>query len=74
MDLSQEPLPPPTNPEAMPEKIQSLERVNSQQLQKKAINESDTPDPEYPTTRRVIPIVVSLYMAFFLVGLVGLPL
>ena len=53
----------------MPEKQISLGEA-TEELGKMQTNKSDIPEPEYPSMAKVIPIVTSVYGAFFLVALV----
>lgn len=73
VEPSLNPIPVPSNPETMPEKLPSSPEEGIEKLEKKQTNKSDIPEPEYPSTAKVIPIVAALYMTFFLVALVGQP-
>lgn len=69
----------PANPETMPEQIrigsdaEMTSKHSKDSIEKVPGKEPFNPDeePEYPSTRRVIPIVAALYMSFFLVALVS---
>lgn len=65
-------IPPPVNPETMAEKLPALQSSDSEELSKVPTNELEKQEtePEYPSMRRVVPIVAALYMSFFLVALV----
>lgn len=67
-------IPPPANPETMPENIETASSEGTEELERKQTNKSDMPEPEYPTMAKVIPIVAALYAAFFLVALVPPPI
>jgi len=60
-------------PERMPEKSESPPSGGAEALEKKQTDESDIPEPEYPSMAKVIPIAAALYSAFFLVSLVPQP-
>ncbi len=71
VEASLDSIPPPANPETMPEKTASPSSEDAQELEmKKQTMKDDLPEPEYPSMAKVIPIVVALYSAFFLVALV----
>lgn len=71
VEASLDPIPPPAHPETMPEKTASPSSEDAQELEmKKKTTKDDLPEPEYPSMAKVIPIVVALYSAFFLVALV----
>ena len=69
----------PAIPETFPEQLPSgpdaemASRHSKSSIEKAPKDEPFDPDaePEYPSTRRVIPIVAALYMSFFLVALVS---
>ena len=69
----------PANPETMPEQLpigpdaEMASKHSKDSIKKVTEKEPFNPDaePEYPSTRRVIPIVAALYMSFFLVALVS---
>ena len=69
----------PVNPETMPEQLpiasdaERASKHSKDSVEKVPEKEPFNPDaePEYPSTRRVIPIVAALYMSFFLVALVS---
>ena len=69
----------PANPETMPERLpirsdaEMASKHSGDSIEKVPEKEPFNPDaePEYPSTRRVIPIVAALYMSFFLVALVS---
>lgn len=74
VEASLDPIPPPAHPETMPEKTGSLSSEDAQEREKtEQTTQSDIPEPEYPSMAKVIPIVVALYSAFFLVALVLQP-
>ena len=70
---------PPANPEAFPDKLptgpdaEMASKYSKNSIEKGSKEEPFNPDaePEYPSTRRVIPIVIALYLSFFLVALVS---
>ena len=69
---------PPANPETFPElptgpDAEMASKHSKSSLEKSSKEEPFNPDaePEYPSTRRVIPIVIALYLSFFLVALVS---
>lgn len=81
VEASPDVLPPPADPETNPEMApdwpshakEELDK-ETEVLAKEQTKQSDIPEPEYPSMAKVIPIVAALYMAFFLVALVCLPL
>ena len=62
-------IPPPGNEETMAENIQAQQQTTDQLTHAKT-NQSEA-EPEYPTLKKLIPSVIALYLAFFLVALVG---
>ena len=70
---------PPANPETFPEQLHTgpdadmASKDSKNSIEKGSKEEPFNPDaePEYPSTRRVIPIVIALYLSFFLVALVS---
>ena len=70
---------PPANPETFPEQLPTgpdadmASKHSKNSIEKGSKEEPFNPDaePEYPSTRRVIPIVIALYLSFFLVALVS---
>lgn len=70
--------PPPANPETILDNLPSHtdadmgweERSVEKTTEKPPLNKAKQ---EFPSTKRVIPIVAALYMAFFLVALVSIP-
>ena len=70
---------PPVNPETFPEQLPSkpdadmASKHSKTSIDKGSEMEPFNPDaePEYPSTRRVIPIAGALYLSFFLVALVS---
>ena len=70
---------PPANPETMPEQLpiasdaEIASKHSKDSIEKVPEKEPYNPDaePEYPSRRRVIPIVAALYMSIFLVALVS---
>lgn len=70
---------PPANPETSPEQLPAgpdadmASKHSRNAIEKGSKEEPFNPDaePEYPSTRRVIPIVIALYLSFFLVALVS---
>ena len=69
------PMPPPTNPETAVEKtitsIQSSKDEDGEEAAKVHTHDSNA-EPEYPTLKKLIPLMAALYIAFFLVALVRL--
>ena len=69
---------PPANQDTMVEKLPShrdaeiQSRSSMERAREKPADKSND-EPEYPSIKRVIPIVAALYMAFFLVALVSPP-
>ena len=68
-------MPPPAHPGALPERMDANLAEGSEdqeeELEKKQTNKSDIPEPEYPSFAKVIPIMASIYMTFFLIALVS---
>lgn len=62
-------IPPPGNQEAMAENIQESRVEAAEALTQAKTNQSEA-EPEYPTLKKLIPSVIALYLAFFLVALV----
>ncbi len=62
-------IPPPRNPETMAENIQESQVDAAEGLTLAKTNQSEA-EPEYPTLKKLIPSVIALYLAFFLVALV----
>lgn len=62
-------IPPPGNPETMAENIQESQVEAAEGLTHTKTNQSEA-EPEYPTLKKLIPTVIALYLAFFLVSLV----
>ncbi len=62
-------IPPPGNPETMAENIQESQVDAAEALTLAKTNQSEA-EPEYPTLKKLIPSVIALYLAFFLVALV----
>ena len=63
-------IPPPGNEETMAENIQARQLETTDELTHAKTNQSEA-EPEYPTLKKLIPSVIALYLAFFLVALVG---
>ena len=63
-------IPPPGNEETMAENIQAPQLETTDKLTLAKTNQSEA-EPEYPTLKKLIPSVIALYLAFFLVALVG---
>lgn len=64
-------IPAPGNPETMAENIQESRVEADEELTHAKTNQSEA-EPEYPTLKKLIPSVIALYLAFFLVSLVCL--
>lgn len=70
---------PPANPGTIPDQLptsldaEAGSRHSKSSIEKAPKDEPFNPDaePEYPSTRRVIPIAGALYLSFFLVALVS---
>ena len=62
-------IPPPGHQETMAENIQQSQVDATDPLQQAKTNQSEK-EPEYPTLKKLIPTVIALYLAFFLVALV----
>lgn len=65
-------IPPTGNPETMTENIQKSRIEADEELTHAKTNQSEA-EPEYPTLKKLIPSVIALYLAFFLVALVYNP-
>ena len=66
--------PPPGHGKTMAENIQQSHMEANQSLTHAKTNQSEA-EPEYPALKKLIPTVIALYLAFFLVALVcNLPL
>ena len=63
-------IPPPGNEETMAENMQAQQLETPDELTHAKTNQSEA-EPEYPTLKKLIPSVIALYLAFFLVALVG---
>ena len=61
--------PPPGDQETMAENIQQSQVDAAEHLTHAKTNQSEA-EPEYPTLKKLIPSVIALYLAFFLVALV----
>ena len=61
--------PPPGHQETMAENIQQSRIDATDPLQQTKTAQSNK-EPEYPTRKKLIPTVIALYLAFFLVALV----
>lgn len=61
--------PPPADQEAMAVNIQQSQVEAAEELTHAKTNRSEA-EPEYPTLKKLIPTVIALYLAFFLVALV----
>lgn len=61
-------IPPPGNQETMAENIQESRVEAAEALTHAKTNQSEA-EPEYPTLKKLIPSVIALYLAFFLVAL-----
>lgn len=62
-------IPPPGNEETMAQNIQDSRVHPAEQLTLAKTNQSEA-EPEYPTLKKLIPNVIALYLAIFLVSLV----
>ena len=62
-------IPPPGNPETMAENIHESRVQAAEQLTLAKTNQSEA-EPEYPTLKKLIPNVIALYLAIFLISLV----
>lgn len=62
-------IPPPGNEETMATNIQESQVEAAEDLSHIKTNQSEA-EPEYPSTKKLIPSLVALYLAFFLVALV----
>lgn len=60
--------PPPGNQETMAENIHQSQAEANGELTHAKTNQSEA-EPEYPTLKKLIPTVIALYLAFFLVAL-----
>lgn len=61
--------PPPGDQETMTENIKQSHIEAAEGLTQSKTNQSDA-EPEYPSRKKLIPTVIALYLAFFLVALV----
>lgn len=61
-------IPPPGNEETMAENIQESRVEAAEELTHAKTNQSEA-EPEYPSRKKLIPTVIALYLAFFLVAL-----
>ena len=65
--------PPPGNEETMMGNIKESQLEATEDLTHAKTNQSEA-EPQYPTLKKLIPTVIALYLAFFLVALVcGIP-
>ena len=62
-------IPPPGNEETMAENIHQSHIETTEALTNAKTSQSEA-EPEYPTLKKLIPTVIALYLAFFLVALV----
>ena len=62
-------IPPPANQETIAANIQESKVEAAEDLTHTKTNQSEA-EPEYPTRKKLIPSVIALYLAFFLVALV----
>lgn len=62
-------IPPPANQDTIAADIQKTQAEAAQDLTHTKTNQSEA-EPEYPTRKKLIPSVIALYLAFFLVALV----
>lgn len=62
-------IPPPANQETIAANIQQSKVEADEDLTHTKTNQSEA-EPEYPTRKKLIPSVIALYLAFFLVALV----
>ena len=62
-------LPPPGHEETTAENIHQSQIETTEALTDTKTNQSEA-EPEYPTLKKLIPSVIALYLAFFLVSLV----
>ena len=60
---------PPANQETIAANIQKAQGEAAEDLTHTKTNQSEA-EPEYPTRKKLIPSVIALYLAFFLVALV----
>ena len=61
--------PPPADQETVAENIKHSQVEAAEGLTHAKTNQSEA-EPEYPTLKKLIPSVIALYLAFFLVALV----
>ena len=61
--------PPPGNQEAMAENIHQSQVEANEELTHTKTSQSEV-EPVYPNLRKLVPTVIALYLAFFLVALV----
>ena len=62
-------IPPPANQETIAANIQESKVEEAEDLTHTKTTQSEA-EPEYPTRKKLIPSVIALYLAFFLVALV----
>ncbi len=62
--------PPPGDQETVAENIQQSRLEAAEQLTHAKTNQSEA-EPVYPTLKKLIPTTIALYLAIFLVALVG---
>lgn len=62
-------LPPPGHEETLADNIHQSRIETSEALTNAKTNQSEA-EPEYPSLKKLIPTVIALYLAFFLVALV----
>lgn len=62
-------IPPPANQETIAANIQESKVEADEDLTHTKTNQSEA-EPEYPSRKKLIPSVIALYLAFFLVALV----
>ena len=65
-------IPPPGHEETLAENIHHSQIETTEVLTNAKTNQSEA-EPEYPTLKKLIPTVIALYLAFFLVSLVCHP-
>ena len=64
------PIPPPGDQETITENIKESQIEAAEGLTHAKTNQSEA-EPEYPSLKKLIPTVIALYLAFFLVSLVS---
>ena len=62
-------LPPPGHEETLADNIHQSQMETTEKLTSAKTNQSEA-EPEYPSLKKLIPTVIALYLAFFLVALV----